>query len=270
MCHVLEISQKAYYAWLNRPINKRQQRDEELLVHIKEIYLMSRESYGSPRVHDGLKKRNINCSKKRVERLMKENNLVSIHKKTFINTTDSNHNFPVAYNVLNRQFYADGANKVWVADITYIPTREGWLYLAAILDIYSRKIVGWSMSDRITTELITDAFNMAICQRSPGIGLIHHSDRGCQYASNEFQEKLQKHGIICSMSRKGNCWDNAVMESFFHTLKTELVNRRRYQLRSQAKRDIFEYIEVFYNRLRSHSALGYVSPEFFEKQRNVA
>jgi len=240
------------------------------MVHIKEIYLSSYRSYGSPRIHYELKKLKIKCSKKRVERLMKKNNLVSIHKKKFINTTDSKHNLPVAHNVLNRRFYAEKPNQVWVADITYIPTREGWLYLAAILDIYSRKIVGWAMGDRITTKLIIAALNMAIYQRRPGAGLIHHSDRGCQYASNKHQEILQQHGITCSMSRKGDCWDNAVMESFFHTLKTELVNHRRYQLRSQAKRDIFEYIEVFYNRFRSHSSIGYVSPEFYEKQRKVA
>jgi len=270
MCHVLEVSRTAYYSWLKRPVSARQQRDKELLVHIKEIYLIGRKTYGSPRIHDEMKKRNINCSRKRVERLMKKNDIVSIHKNKFISTTNSKHNLPVAPNVLNRKFYADEPNQVWVADITYIPTREGWLYLAAVLDIYSRKIVGWAMGDRITTELITDAFNMAIYQRSPGVGLIHHSDRGCQYASNLYQETLQQHGIICSMSRKGDCWDNAVMESFFHTLKTELVNHRRYQLRTQAKRDIFEYIEVFYNRLRSHSSIGYVSPEFYEKQRKVA
>lgn len=270
MCHILGVSRKAYYAWLNRPVSARQKRDKELLVYIKEIYLIGRRAYGSPRIHDELKKRNINCSRKRVERLMKENNIVSIHKNKFVNTTNSEHNLPVASNVLNRDFYIDRPNKVWVADITYIPTREGWLYLAAVLDIYSRKIVGWAMGDRITTELISDALNMAICRRRPGIGLIHHSDRGCQYASNDYQKLLKKNHMISSMSRKGNCWDNAVMESFFHTLKTELVNHRRYRLRSQAKRDIFDYIEVFYNRQRAHSSIGYVSPEFYEKQRNVA
>lgn len=270
MCHVLEVSRQAYYAWLKKPNSARQLKDEELLIDIKNIYLKSFKTYGSPRVYKELKKRKIKCSERRIARLMKENNIVSIHKKKFVNTTNSKHNLPVASNVLNRKFHADQPNQVWVADITYIPTREGWLYLAAILDIYSRKIVGWAMGGRITTELITKALKMAIHNRRPGAGLIHHSDRGCQYASNEYQALLKKHAIKCSMSRKGNCWDNAVMESFFHTLKTELVNHRRYQLHSQAKRDIFQYIEIFYNRFRMHSSIGYVSPEFYEKERNVA
>lgn len=267
---MLEVSRKAYYAWSKKPLTARQIRDKELLVYIKKIYLMSRKTYGSPRVHDSLKKLGITCSKKRVERLMKDNGLISIHKNKFVITTNSKHNLPVAHNVLNRRFNAERPNQVWVADITYIPTREGWLYLAAIVDIYSRKVVGWAMDERMTSDLVIKALNMAIYQRRPGKGLIHHSDRGCQYASYLYQNTLQKHGIICSMSRKGNCWDNAVMESFFHTLKTELVNHRRYQLRSQAKREIFEYIEVFYNRFRSHSSIGYVSPEFYENQRKVA
>ena len=267
---MLDVSRKAYYAWSKKPLTARQIRDKELLVHIKEIYRMSRRTYGSPRVHDDLKKLGIKCSRKRVERLMKENGLVSIHKKKFVVTTNSKHNLPVAPNILSRRFYADRPNQVWVADITYIPTREGWLYLAAIVDIYSRKVVGWAMDERMTSDLVIKALNMAIYQRRPGKGLIHHSDRGCQYAGNLYQNILKKHGIICSMSRKGDCWDNAVMESFFHTLKTELVSHRRYQLRRQAKREIFEYIEVFYNRFRSHSSIGYVSPDFYENQRKVA
>jgi len=175
---------------------------------------------------------------------MRENCLVSIHRKKFVVNTDSKHNLPVAPNVLNCQFTADRPNQVWVADITYIPTREGWLYLAAIVDIYSRKVVGWAMDKRMTSNLVEQALNMAIYQRRPEKGLIHHSDRGSQYASDLYQNTLKKHGIICSMSRKGNCWDNAVMESFFHTLKTEFINHRHYLLRSQAKREIFEYIEV--------------------------
>lgn len=270
MCHVLGVSRKAYYAWLKRPISERKLQDQELLVVIKEIYLTSRKTYGSPRIHKEMKKRNIKCSHKRVARLMKENHLVSIHKKPYIHTTNSDHCLPLMQNVLNRNFVVDAPNKVWVSDITYVFTHEGWLYLAAVLDIYSRKIVGWAMGSRITTDLVTSALKMAICHRNPEPGLIHHSDRGCQYASHHYQKLLQQHGFISSMSRKGDCWDNAVMESFFHTLKTELVNHRRYLMRSQAKRDIFEYIEVFYNRLRSHSAIGYVSPEFYEKQRKVA
>lgn len=194
----------------------------------------------------------------------------AIQKRKYKATTDSKHNLPVAGNYLNRDFHARNLNIAWASDITYIYTEEGWLYLAAIMDLYSRKIVGWAMRERLTKELVIEALDMALKQRRPGRGLIIHSDRGSQYASYAYQRMLWRNGIICSMSRRGDCWDNAVMESFFHTLKTELVYQRRYETRSQARRDIFEYLEVFYNRIRLHSSIGYTSPENYEKQRKVA
>ena len=270
MCRVLKVSRSGYYAWLNRPESKRKQQDKELLIEIKAIYKLSRKAYGSPRVHDALRARNINCGKKRVERLMRLEGIKSTHSNKYKATTNSAHSYPIADNILNRQFKATAPNQVWVTDITYIYTQEGWLYLAAILDIYSRKIVGWSMDKRMTSELVIQALEMAISRRKPPRGLIHHSDRGSQYASNTYQQHLFKHGFICSMNRKGNCWDNAVMESFFHTLKVELIHQTRYKTRFQARQDIFEYIEVFYNRFRTHSANGYMSPENYEKQRKAA
>jgi transposase InsO family protein len=209
-------------------------------------------------------------SKKRVERLMKEAEIHAMAKKKYKATTDSKHSLPVAANSLNRNFVADKLNQFWVADITYIYTQEGWLYLSTIMDLYSRKIVGWSMKNRITPDLVIEALNMAIKQRKPGRGLLLHSDRGSQYASYCYQVLLGKRGILCSMSRKGNCWDNAVMESFYRTLKVELIYQRKYETRIEAQRDIFEYIEIFYNRERLHSSIGYNSPEEYEKMTMVA
>jgi len=209
-------------------------------------------------------------SKKRVERLMREAGIYAVAKKKYRATTDSKHSLPVAANSLNRNFSVNKLNQSWVADITYIYTQEGWLYLSTIMDLYSRKIVGWSMKNRITRELVSEALHMAIKRRKPPSGLLLHSDRGSQYASDSYQVLLKRYGILCSMSRKGNCWDNAVMESFYRTLKVELIYLKRYETRIEAQRDIFEYIEIFYNRERLHSSLGYNSPEEYEKMTMVA
>jgi transposase InsO family protein len=222
-------------------------------------------SYGSPRIHRKLDKQGVHCGKKRVERLMREAGIQAIQKRKFKATTNSKHNLPVAENILNRNFTASSPNMSWTTDITYINTDEDWLYLAAVMDLCSKRIVGYSMQKYLTRELVIEAMNMAIANRRPGRGLLAHSDRGSQYASSDYQRLLWQHGFICSMSRKGNCWDNSPMESFFKTLKTELVYHRHYKSRSEAKLEIFEYIEVFYNRFRLHSAIGYESPEEYEK-----
>lgn len=271
MCRILKVSRSSYYAWQKRPISKRKQQDAEILKNIKSIYEENRKTYGSPRIHRKLHNKGIHCGKKRVERIMRDAGIRAIQSKKYKATTNSNHKLPVAENKLNRQFQANAPNQVWVADITYVSTQEGWLYLATILDIYSRKIVGWSMDKQMTQKLVAKALKMAIYQRKPSPGLIHHSDRGSQYASLIYQRLLNDYGIVCSMSRKGNCWDNAVMESFFHTLKTELIYHRNYVTRTQARRELFEYIEVFYNRIRVHSSIEYMSPDNYEKlQKHVA
>ena len=232
---------------------------------IVKIYKESRKTYGSPRIRRKLSKKGIHCGKKRIERLMREAGIQAIQKRKFKVTTDSKHSLPVAENILNREFDAGSPNMSWVSDITYINTDEGWLYLAAVMDLCSRRIVGYSIQKYLTRDLVIEAMKMAVANRHPGRGLIAHSDRGSQYASSDYQRMLQQHGFICSMSRKGNCWDNSPMESFFKTLKVELIYQRHYKRRSDAKLEIFEYIEVFYNRLRLHSALGYESPADFER-----
>jgi len=234
------------------------------------IYHNSRRTYGSPRIHQTLLREGYQVSKKRVERLMRETGIHAIAKKKYRATTDSKHSLPVAANYLNRKFSVNKLNHFWVADITYIYTQEGWLYLSTIMDLYSRKIVGWSMENRITQELVSEALHMAIKQRNPSRGLLLHSDRGSQYASECYQVLLGKKGILCSMSRKGNCWDNAVMESFYRTLKVELIYLKKYETRIEAQRDIFEYIEIFYNRERLHSFIEYYGPEEYDKMTMVA
>jgi len=234
------------------------------------IYHNSRRTYGSPRIHQKLFRDGYHVGKKRVERLMKETGIHAVAKKKYRATTDSKHSLPVAANHLNRKFNVNKLNQFWVADITYIYTQEGWLYLSTIMDLYSRKIIGWSMKNRIIPDLVIEALNMAIKQRKPGRGLLLHSDRGSQYASYCYQVLLKRNSMLCSMSRKGNCWDNAVIESFYRTLKVELVYQRKYETRIEAQRDIFEYIEIFYNRQRLHSFLGYNSPEEYEKMTMVA
>lgn len=270
MCLVLEVSRAGYYRWCKRPLSKRKQQDSELKEKIAQIHQKSRGTYGSPRIYKELCQQGYRVGQNRVERLMREEGISAVHKRKYKVTTDSSHKLPVAENRLNREFTADRPNTSWVSDITYIPTAEGWLYLAVIMDLYSRKIIGWAMDKRITRELVLNALEMAILQRNPKRGLLLHSDRGSQYASYEYQALLWRKGIICSMSNKGNCWDNAVMESFFRTLKVELIYRATYDSRLEAQRDIFEYIEAFYNRKRLHSAIGYLSPENYENWRMVA
>jgi putative transposase len=227
------------------------------------------ETYGSPRMHRELQERGLRCGRHRVARLMRKNGIVAVHKRAFRVTTDSAHPLPVAANVLERKFKATAPDQKWVGDITYIPTREGWLYLAVVMDLFSRRIIGWSMNERLEKELATDALKMALKQRGIAPELFH-SDRGVQYASGAHQELLEQNGVIASMSRKANCWDNAVAESFFRSLKVERVYRRRYASRQHARIDIFDYIERFYNRKRRHSSLGYLCPAAFEESRIAA
>ena len=268
MCEHLEVSPSGYYAWQKRPESARTKSDALLLSEIRRIHERSRSTYGSPRVHAELRALGKEVGRGRVERLMRENGIQARRKRRFRRTTDSCHPFPVADNVLARDFEAEKPNQAWVTDITYIETGDGWLYLAAILDLFSRRVVGWATSDRITRQLTLDALDMALRTRRPGTGLLHHSDRGSQYASDDYRAALAARGIVCSMSRKGDCWDNAVAESFFGTLKTELIYQENYTTHNQARASVFEYIEVFYNRKRRHSSIGYVSPETFEASLN--
>ena len=266
MCKALGVSRSGYFSWRNRGPSRRSCEDAELTELISASSQRSRGTYGSPRIHDDLKDKGLKTSRKRVARLMTEAGISSCHRrKKHIVTTDSNHDQPVNKNILQQDFSASQANSKWVTDITYIRTNAGWLYLAAVMDLYSRKIVGWAMREHMTSELVLRAFDMAINKRHPKENLIHHSDRGSQYASREYRQALEKSQVIQSMSRKGCCYDNAAMESFFHTLKVECVHRNNFQTRLEATQAIFEYIETFYNRTRKHSTLGNVSPEQFER-----
>jgi transposase InsO family protein len=246
------------------------QDDKVLLQEIHAIYQESHNTYGSPRIYRELKRRGRNHGKKRIARLMRKDGLRAKTKRKFKMTTDSKHTFPVAPNLLNREFTPKEPNQVWASDITYIWTAEGWLYLAVVMDLFSRAILGWSMSERMTRSLVIDAFIMAVKRYHPSPGLLHHSDRGSQCASADYQTVLKKYGAICSMSRKGNCWDNAPVESFFSTLKKEHVFHHDYRYRTQARQSIFAYIEQFYNRKRIHSALGYRTPSEMEKFKLAA
>lgn len=265
MCSVLEVSRSGYYAHQARPESARSAEAKRLTESIRSVHKQSRGTYGSPRIHAELVSRGETCGKNRVARLMRKNGIESERTRRFRKTTDSKHKLPIAPNLLEQRFEAERANEIWVADITYIPTDEGWLYLAAEEDLFSRRVVGYSMSTSLATPLVMDALTMALGRRRPPEGLIHHSDRGSQYASNDFQELLKSHGARCSMSGKGNCYDNAPMESFFGTLKNELVHHRRFRTRAQARAEIFEFIEFFYNPWRLHSSLGYCAPEAFER-----
>ena len=267
LCRTLHVSRAGFYAWQARPPAGRVQADERLAVEIAAIHAESRQRYGSPRIHAELRDRGCRTGRKRVARLMRVHGLAGRRRRRFRVTTQSRHPFPVAPNVLARQFARAAPDQAWVTDITYIPTGEGWLYLAAILDLCSRFAVGWALSERITDGLTLDALEMALGRRRPPSGLLHHSDRGSQYASGGYQRVLAQHGIVCSMSRRGNCWDNAVAESFFATLKVELVHDAAWLTRAAARRDLFEYLEPFYNGRRRHSALGYLSPRAFELRR---
>lgn len=269
MCRVLEVSPSGYYASLTRPPSWHALIDEVLMAHVRSIHAESGETYGAPRVHRGLQAEGLPASPKRVARLMREDGLVARpRKRSRVSTTDSNHANPIAPNLLARQFDVNGLgiNRVWVADITYIPTREGILYLATILDLGSRRCVGWAMRDTLEVELALCALRMAREARCPDAGLVHHSDRGSQYTSGAYRAELAAHGMIASMSGKGDCYDNAVAESFFATLEFELLTRNDWHTREDARRGIFRYIETWYNRKRSHSTLGYISPAVYEAQ----
>jgi transposase InsO family protein len=265
MCQLLQVSTGGYYTWRHRPASAPQQRREVLTSEIQAIHQEVKERYGSPRMHAELVALGQNCCVNTVAKLMRQHGIAAKTKRKFRCTTDSNHDLAVADNLLDRQFEPAAVNQVWVADITYIPTWEGWLYLAAVEDLYSRQIVGWSMGERITSRLVVDALEMAVTHRLPAEGLVAHSDRGSQYASDHYQRLLERHGITCSMSRRGDCWDNAPMESFFASLKKELVHQENYRSRAEARASVFEYIEVFYNRVRRHSALGYLAPVEYEQ-----
>ena len=261
----MKISRSGYYEWLNRPISNRSLENQRLTQSIKEVFLQNRNIYGTRRIAKILARNYVLISRKRIGRLMASAGLVCKTKRRFKFTTDSKHNNPVAPNLLNRQFDVKYPDKYWVGDITYIPTNNGWLYLATVIDLYSRQVIGWSMADNMKAKLVNDALTMAIWKRKPSRGLIWHSDRGSQYASDSHRSVLKDHGIIQSMSKKGDCWDNAVAESFFHTLKTELTNHCQFNNQQEAKNVIFEYIEVFYNRIRIHSANNYLAPVEFEE-----
>ena len=265
MCKVLELRPSGYYAWLNRPRNvDRIQSDQEVLREILKIEKAVDQTYGVPRMTMDLRDLGFVINHKRVERIMRENGIQGIPARKFKITTNSDHKFPVAPNLLNQEFDVAKPNQVWTADITYISTGEGWMYLGVVMDLYSRKIVGWSMDKRMETSLVTNALQMAMGMRDIKDGLIHHSDRGSQYASNDYQQALQEKKIQVSMSKKACCYDNAVVESFFGSLKQELVYRRRFATRAAARVAVEDYIEVFYNRIRRHSTLGFLSPANFE------
>ena len=268
VCRVLGVSRSGFYAWRKRPPSVGELRRQELTERVRAIHREVKGRYGSPRMHAELAARGEACCVNSVAKLMKRAGISAAVKRRFVRTTDSNHSLPVADNVLDRQFDPTEPTAVWVADVTYIPTREGWVYLAAVEDLFSRRVVGWSMDATMTSRLVVDALAMAVSSRRPGEGVLAHSDRGSQYASEHYQRVLAGDGIVCSMSRKGNCWDNAPMESFFASQKKELVHREDYPTRDAAKGSIFEYIEVFYNRVRRHSSRGYVAPAEYERTHN--
>jgi len=264
MCETLDVSVSGYRAWKRGGSPKRKRlTNTQMLTLIRAIHKELKGAYGSPRMVRELRARGFPASKARVERLMRDNGIRARHKRRYKATTDSKHSLPVAPNLLDRNFTPAAPNQAWSADMTYIWTDEGWLYLAVVLDLFNREIVGWSIKPRMTADIVTDALTMAWFRRKPAPGLIHHSDRGSQYASHEFQAKLAAYGMVCSMSRKGNCWDNAPAESFFNSLKNERVHEMRYNTRGEAIADLFDYIEVFYNRSRRHSTLCYRSPVQF-------
>jgi putative transposase len=266
MCAVLEVSPSGYYAWRDRPESARRAADRGLAADIRRIHADNRAVYGSPRMHAALRAEGRRIGVNRVARLMRHNGIQGRHKRRAPRTTDSNHSHSIAPNLLDRQFTTAAPNQVWLADITYVPTAEGWLYLAVVLDLFARRVVGWAMSETMPQELTIDALTMAIAQRRPGPCLLHHSDRGSQYAAHAYRRLLEENGMRCSMSRKGNCWDNAPMESFFGSMKTELdIDHVTFETRRQARVAIFSFLESFYNRRRLHSAIGYRSPDQWEQ-----
>lgn len=266
LCKLLNVTTRGYRAWRNRPASRRQREDLVLLAHIREQHRLSLNSYGRPRMTEELKEIGLNVGHRRVGRLMRQNGISVVRTRKYKVTTDSNHKFNIAPNLLNRNFAADRPNKKWVVDISYIWTREGWLYLAVVLDLHSRRVIGWAVSNRMKRDLAIRALNMAIALRRPPNGCIHHSDRGSQYCSHDYQKILRQHGFKVSMSGKGNCYDNAAMETFFKTIKAELIWRHSWQTRRAVEVAIFEYINGFYNPRRKHSALGWKSPLAFERK----
>ena len=269
LCRVLAVSASGFYAWSRRPESARARSDRALLLDIRVAHRTSRDTYGSPRVHRELVAQGQSVGLHRIARLMREQGLCGKRRRRFRTTTQSRHSHPVAPNLLARQFAVPRPKVAWVGDITYVWTLEGWLYLGILLDLYSRRVVGWATGSRIDQALTLRALRMALQGTQPGPGLVHHTDRGSQYAAKDYRKLLQGRGIDCSMSRKGNCWDNAVAESFFATLKVELVHESLFRTRAQATAEIFEYIEVFYNRIRRHSFLGYLSPQEFERRHDL-
>jgi len=272
MCRILQVSRQGYYDWIDRidrPASPAAVRRDGIVNAIRQSHAESCCRYGSPNIHKDLLEQGIFCCVNTVARCMKNHGIASIvHRKFRITTTDSNHDRPVFENRLDRDFNATAPNQKWAADITYIHTDEGFVYLAGVVDLFSRKIVGWSINDTLHTDLCVEALEMALADRRPGGGLLHHSDRASQYAGDQYQAKLSEFDLQCSMSRVGNCWDNAVVESLWASLKTELIFQRNFQTRQQAADAVFQWIVVWYNRKRRHSSLGYVSPETFEAQQN--
>lgn len=272
MCEALNVTRAGYYAWRKRrdgPAGPRAARREQLAERVRAAHERSRRTYGSPRVYHELRAGGVAVCENTVAKVMREQGIRSKVRRRFkVRTTDSAHAHPVAPNLLGRDFASEAPDRKWASDVTYVATGEGWLYLAVVLDLCSRRVVGWAMAEHLRAELCLDALGMALGRRSPGQGLVHHSDRGVQYACGQYRDLLRSQGIECSMSRAGDCYDNAAAESFFKTLKAELVYHERYETREQARRSLFEYIEVFYNRKRLHSSLGYVSPERFEVAMN--
>lgn len=266
LCKVLGVSQSGYFAWRNRPACRRQHEDLVLLAHVRSAFKLSNGTYGSPRMTRELQDEGLKVGRRRTARLMRQNGLRARQKRRFTRTTDSLHAFPVAPNLIEQDFAAERPNEKWGADISYVWTREGWLYLAVVIDLFARRVVGWAVSDRLHKELALEPLHRALVVRRAAAGLIHHSDRGSQYCSTEYQAELRKHGILISMSGKGNCYDNAMVETFFKTLKAELVWRTVFQTRAEAKEALARYIDGFYNPVRRHSALGFVSPAQFERR----
>lgn len=264
MCKQLDVSRGGYYAWKKRPASARQKEDAVLVEAIKEVHEESRGTYGSPRILDDLKERGFEVGRRRVARLMAQESITGIPIKPYKQTTDSKHSHDIADNILDREFTVAAPDTAWATDITYVRTWEGWMYLAVVIDLFSRRVVAWAMTTDMRTGLVLSALDMALGRRCPVPGMLDHSDRGSQYASHDYRDALRKNNIVCSMSRKGDCWDNAVVESFFATLKKELIHRRPWPTAKAAREAIVEYIEVFYNRKRKHSTLGYVSPATFE------
>lgn len=270
MCRVFSVSRSGYYRWRGRPESRRTIENRRLDARIKTIYEKSKRRYGSPKIAEELNDMGVAVSKNRVARRMKAAGLRSVIRRKYRATTDSKHSHPVADNLLQRDFTASSPDKVWVSDITYIATTGGWLYLTVFIDLFSRMVVGWALSSSLSTEMVLTALQRAIRDRRPGAGLIIHSDRGVQYACKDFRKVLGKHGLVQSMSRKGDCWDNAVAESFFGIIKSELIHREHFKGSQDTLKAIFEYIEIFYNRKRKHSTLGYKTPEQFERTMKSA